>query len=143
MSQSEEAVKLFQKGCACSQAILAAFGPEFGLPARQAMKLAAGFAGGMRMAEVCGAVTGAFMVLGLAKCGDNCTTMEGRSKLYEDIRGFAGKFRELEGSVMCRDLLGCDISTPEGMTKAKENGLFSTICEKLVRRAAQILETMI
>ena len=65
MSRVTEAVELFREGAACSQAILSVYGPMFGLEETTAMRVAAGFAGGMRAGDTCGAVTGAFMVLGL------------------------------------------------------------------------------
>jgi len=116
MSRVDDAVQCFCRGAACSQAILGTYGPAVGLEREQAMKLAAGFAGGMRLAQTCGAVTGAFMVLGLKHAGN---------------------------SVVCKELMGCDISTPEGAQRATKEGLFRTICPQLVQDAAEILEEMI
>jgi hypothetical protein len=67
MSSVETAVELFRSGCACSQAVPGTYGPRYGLAEDQAMRVAAAFAAGMRMGETCGAVAGAFMVLGLAR----------------------------------------------------------------------------
>ena len=143
MSDVEAAVDLFRSGCACSQAVLATFAPRYGLDADRAVRLAAGFAGGMRLGETCGAVTGALMVLGLANCSDGCRTAEGRQAAYAAVTAFAQAFRARHGSLVCRELLGCDISTPEGAQRAQELGLFRTTCDGLVRDAAELLEGLL
>jgi C_GCAxxG_C_C family probable redox protein len=143
MSRVEDAVNCFCRGAACSQAILGTYGPSVGLPREQAMKLASGFAGGMRLAQTCGAVTGAFMVLGLKLAGPNCDQRDGRNDVYAAIREFATRFQQRNNTVVCKELLGCDISTPEGAQRATTEGLFRTICPKLVQDAAEILEQML
>jgi len=142
MSNVSKATQMFRDGCACSQAILGVYGPPLGLPHDQALRIAAGFAGGMRQGETCGAVTGAFMVLGLRHCSTDCDTATGRSEVYERVQDFAERFKERNGSISCRELLGCDISTPEGMKQAQEQDLFKTTCVKMVQDAAEILEEM-
>lgn len=140
MSDVDAVVELFKGGCACSQAVLGVYGPRYGLDEGKGMRVAAGFAGGMRLAETCGAVTGAFMVFGLAFCGDGCRTAEGRKAAYGAVTSFAKKFSDRHGSLVCRDLLGCDISTPEGAREATEKGLFRSKCVELVRDAAELVE---
>jgi C_GCAxxG_C_C family probable redox protein len=142
MSRVDGAVEGFCRGAACSQAILGTYGPSVGLPREQAMKLASGFAGGMRLAQTCGAVTGAFMVLGLRHAGPECDQRNGRENVYAAIREFAARFQQRNGTVVCKELLGCDISTPDGVREATEKGFFRTICPKLVQDAAEILEEM-
>jgi C_GCAxxG_C_C family probable redox protein len=143
MSDVDVAVELFRSGCACSQAILGVYGPRFGLDQGQALRVSAGFAGGMRLAETCGAVTGAFMVFGLAHCSDACRQMEGRKAAYAAVTSFAERFARRHGSLVCRELLGCDMTTPEGAKIAQEKGLFRTKCVELVRGAAELLEEML
>ncbi len=143
MSKVEDAVNCFCRGAACSQAILGTYGPSLGLPREQGMKLASGFAGGMRLAQTCGAVTGAFMVLSIKLAGPNCDQRDGRNNVYAAIRDFATRFQQRNNTVVCKELLGCDISTPEGAQKATQDGLFRTICPKLVQDAAEILEQML
>ncbi len=137
----DKAEGLFRSGCACSQAVLGTYGPRFGLKEDEAMRLSAGFAAGMRMAETCGAVTGAFMVLSLAHCSANCRTAEERKPAYDQVVSFAEEFRARHGSLVCRDLLGCDVSTPEGARVATEKGLFRSRCPELVRTAAAMVES--
>jgi C_GCAxxG_C_C family probable redox protein len=143
MSKVDDAVEYFCRGAACSQAILATYGEPFGLSRDQALKLASGFAGGMRLGETCGAVTGAFMVLGLKHAGTNCDQFDGRAGVYAALRDFVTQFEQRNHTVVCKELLGCDISTPDGLQKATREGLFRTICPNLVRDAAEILEEML
>jgi len=143
MSKVDEAVECFCSGAACSQAIAATYGPAYGLPREQAMRLAAGFAGGMRRGETCGVVTGAFIVLGLRYAGPNCDKPDGRAEIYAAQRDFVTRFEERDQTIVCKELLGCDISTPAGAERATREGLFRTICPRLVQDAAEILEDML
>ena len=143
MSQVSNAVDLFQKGCACSQAILAVYGGPLGLDRTQAMRIASGFAGGMCMAETCGAVTGALMALGLRHCGGDCTSPSDRATTCAAVREFISRFKAGNGSVTCKGLLGCDITTAEGAEVPREQDLFKTKCPKLVEDAAVILEELL
>lgn len=134
---------MFEEGQACSQSILVRYSDKYGLDAKIAMKLAAGFAGGMQMSETCGAVTGSYMVLGLHASGKDCHLAEGREKTYSMIKDFTARFKAKNGSVSCKELLGCDISTENGLAEAKHNDLFNTKCVELVRSASEILEILI
>jgi C_GCAxxG_C_C family probable redox protein len=137
------AVDLHRAGYACSQAVLVAYAPGLGLDAAQAARIAAGFAGGMRLGDVCGAATGAFMVLGLAVCTDDCVKREGRAAIAAAVVEFARKFQERCGALSCPDIIGCDIRTPEGMKQAREQDLFNTRCTPVVRIAAEIIEELL
>ena len=141
--KSEKAVERFKKGFNCSQAVLGSYSEDFGLDCEHAFKVATGFGGGMRMAETCGAVTGAFMVLGLKYGNSTAEDKESKAKTYEKIVEFTSMFKARNNSVMCKELLGCDITTPDGMRKAQENGVFDSICPKVVRDAAEVLEEML
>jgi C_GCAxxG_C_C family probable redox protein len=144
MNRVENAVSNMKNGLCCSQSILCAYGRSFGLDPEMALRLAAGFCGGMgRMAGTCGAVTGAYMVLGLKGDVEAAADREGRGRICEAAREFAKQFTARNGSVCCKDLMGCDISTAEGMAFANEKGLFPTICPKMVRDAAEILEELL
>ncbi len=142
MSRVEKAVEQFEKGFNCSQAILSNFSEQFGLNEELALKIATGFGGGMHINGTCGAITGAFMVLGL-KYGNTEQNKDAKEKTYRKVVQYANRFTKLNGSVKCHELLGCDITTLEGVQKAREKGLFSSICPKLVRDAAVILEEML
>ena len=119
------------------------YGRRFGLERETALRIGAGFAGGMRIAETCGAVTGAIMVLGLYRATAESTTAKRREPVYLAVKEFMDEFERRHRTLICRDLLGCDIRTEEGMQAAKERGLYKTICPKMVLDAAEILETML
>ncbi|MBQ2665284.1 C-GCAxxG-C-C family protein [Methanobrevibacter sp.] len=136
MNSIEEAVQLFESGYMCSQAVFAAFSEDLGLSKEQALKIGACFGSGMRKAEVCGACTGALMVLGL-KYG------ESKQKSDEVCDKFMDEFKKENGSYICRDLLECDISTEEGVKYAKDNNLFKEFCPKMVESASRIVDEMI
>jgi C_GCAxxG_C_C family probable redox protein len=139
----DRAVGFFAGGCACSQAVFGAFAPDFGLDEETAVRVASGFAGGMKMGETCGALTGAFMALGLARAGETSRTVEGRAAVGALVVECARQFRARQGGLDCRDILGCDISTEEGRQHAKERNLFKTRCVEAVRDAATIADTMV
>ena len=143
MNRIETALFRFAVGFNCSQSVLSAYAEHFGFDEETAMKISSGFGGGMgRMADTCGAVTGAFMVLGL-RYGQASSDREAKEAIYARIREFARRFQARNGSVVCRELLGCDISAPEGLQRAKDEKLLTTICPKFVRDACEILEEML
>ncbi len=143
-ANSEQAVNNFKEGSNCSQAVISVYAEQLGLSRKMASRIARGFGGGMgRMAQTCGAVTGAFMVLGLKYGNDDIHDKEAKERIYGLVREFTRRFENRNGSIVCRELLGCDISKPEGAMSAKENGLFASVCPKLVRGAAEILDEMI
>ena len=138
----DKAVDLFQNGLNCSQAILAAFGEPFGANVEIARRLGRPFGAGIgRLAKICGAITGAVMVLGLAR--DRQDEKAAKNAVYEDVRGLVHRFEEKYGSVECIDLLGEDIGSEEGSRKIQEAGLTKTFCPKLVRDAAEILSEVL
>ena len=144
MSRVEQAVSCFKEGFSCSQAMLSTYGLEFGLDRETALKVAGAFGGGMgRMGETCGAVTGAFMVLGLKYGNTRAEDMEAKKNTYSLVKEFVNRFKSRNSSIVCRELLNCDISTPDGMELAKEKNLFTTLCPKLVLDAAEIIEQIL
>ncbi len=94
----------------------------------------------MQTAGVCGAVTGAYMVLGLKFGSQESSNSAGRRKVYEAIVEFNRQFTKLNNTLNCRELLGCDISTPEGTQMAKDRDLFTRICPIFVKDASRILQ---
>ena len=144
MNKVESAVFSFNNGFNCCQSVLLAYCQEFGLDSQVASRLSTGFGGGMgRMAGVCGAVTGAFMVLGLKYGKMRAEDNEPKQKSYKLVRKFAEKFKARNDSIICKDILECDISTRQGLRMAREKALFSKVCPKFVQDAAEILEEML
>lgn len=144
MHTVENAVSCFKEGFSCSQAVLSAFAQQFGLDRETALKVAGAFGGGMgRMGETCGAVTGAFMVIGLKYGKTRAEDEQTKEKAYSLVKEFVEKFKSRNGSIVCRELLGCDLSTPEGARIAKEKNLTATVCPKFVQDAAEIIEQIL
>lgn len=144
METIDSAVKLFQDGFSCSQAVLAAFSDKFGLTREQALSIATSFGAGMaRTAGTCGAVTGALMVLGLAFGRIRADDEDAREQNYELVHDFMRQFRERNGSLVCRELLGYDIGTGEGRELIQNLNLAESHCQEFVRTAAEILVTML
>lgn len=140
----EDASAMFLEGYNCAQAVLACCGKAYDLPRETAVRVAQAFGGGMgRTGNVCGAVTGAMMVLGLKHAvkdgGDSAT----KQKVHRLTQELFSRFQAKHGSILCRELLGCDLSTEVGFRKAHDTGLYRTICPNLVKDAAEIAEDLL
>lgn len=144
MNNSEKAVKYFNEKFNCSQAVFAAFSPEFGIPENVAFKIGCPFGAGMgRMQETCEAVTGAFMVIGLKHGKSNREEEHLKQLSYELVNNFTERFKSRNKTIKCRDLIEIDISTKEGLEKARELGIFDTFCVKFVKDAVEIIEDIL
>ena len=143
MKHTEIASELFSKRYYCSQAVLAAFAEELGMTKEQALKVGACFGGGMCKAEVCGACTGALMALGLKYGMYTDGDMESKQRANSYAVRFLDEFAQQNGSYICRELLDCDISTDEGKVYARANGLYATLCPKMIESAVLIAEKLI
>lgn len=120
--------------------MLSAYSERFGLDGETALKVASAFGGGMGCTGgTCGAVTGALMVLGLKEGSAG----KGQDRAYAATKELIARFRERNGGTLCSELLKCDIGTDEGMKKARKEGLFKSVCPKLVRDAAEIIEEIL
>src|SRR5512135_3437158 len=107
----DQATILFQQGFICSQAVLAAYAPNLDLPYETALKIAAGFGGGMgRSGEVCGAVSGAIMIIGLYTELIEPGNSTAKENTYALTQHLIEQFKERHGTILCRELLDCDIS---------------------------------
>ena len=143
MNHKQKAVDYFSQKLHCSQSVLAAFSEECGITEEQALKLGSCFGGGMRKGEVCGAVSGALMVLGLLYGQKNAGDAEGRQSSNKVNDLMMDRFKERCGSYVCNDLLGCDITTEEGHQHCVDNKLFTEFCPKMVAAAVDIVEEII
>jgi C_GCAxxG_C_C family probable redox protein len=134
----EIAVARFRKDFNCAQSVFVAFAPQFGMDESQALKLASPFGGGVaRRGQICGAVIGALMVLGLAQGADSPA---GKEDAYRMGQEFLQRFESRHATILCRELLDCDISTLEGRQQAREKGVFTTLCPLFVGDAAEIVQ---
>jgi C_GCAxxG_C_C family probable redox protein len=139
----EQTVACFKKGLNCAQAMLSTYGPQFGLKSEEAIRIARAFGSGMGMGETCGAVTGALMVIGLKHARPEGSSLFSKEKTEDIAREFVARFKAKNGTTECRELLGCDVSTHEGLRMAKKERHFKTRCPKFVQDAAEILEEIL
>ena len=140
MDKATKAMGLFKNGCNCCQAVFCAFPEETSLSEEEALRLSAGFGGGMgRMREVCGAVSGMIMVLSEKFATADPNDHEKKKALYSLIQQAAGDFKAENGSIVCRELLGLEekISDPSP-EKRTETYYKKRPCAELVYCAAQI-----
>jgi C_GCAxxG_C_C family probable redox protein len=144
MTKVERAAALFAEGFSCSQAVFTAFSDDLGMDRDTSLRISQPFGGGMaHLGEACGAVTGAFMAIGLKYGRTRAGDIEARDRTYALMRQFTDKFKALHCSIQCRCLLGLDIGTEEGMRLAREKDLFKTLCPNYVKRAAEIVEDLL
>ena len=143
MTRTERALSIFQNGLNCSQAVFSSFSEELGIPEEKALMISSGFGAGMgRMSLTCGAVTGAFMTLGLKEGFFSGENKESKETIYRLVREFGDAFAAVHGSIQCRELLGFDISTPDGYKEAADSGIFRDRCPRFVQSAIEIVEKM-
>ena len=143
MNHSELAVENFMQGYNCSQSVVVAFCDVTGMTPEYAARLSSSFGGGMgRMREVCGAVSGMLMVAGLLYGYDTPGDDESKREHYKLVQALAGKFREKEQSIVCREILKNPPSDPNP-TPRNEDFYKKRPCARLVALASQILDDYI
>ena len=139
MSKAEKALEIFENNN-CAQSVTLAYAEDFGLENDKALQVSAGFGRGMgRTQEVCGTVSGAIIVMGLAsglKAGDG----RGKnSEVYDKIKRFMDEFSALKGTVICRELLAREL-TPEEKQKYSQESHSRGRCQEYVRLACELLD---
>ena len=143
MNKTEIAENLFNEGYNCSQSVLRAYSEEYGLSDDFAFSIASGFGGGMgRMQETCGAVTGAFMVIGLESWNNEAGIDKSKEITYSLINEFVDRFIKRNNTISCWDLLKCDLTSEEGKQYFKQNNLKNKVCLKCIKDSVEILELM-
>jgi len=141
MNKPEQAVQYFNSGFNCAQAILAAFCGDYGMDSDLACRIACGFGAGMgRLCETCGAVSGAYMVIGLKYGNISETDRDAREKSYTLVREFERRFKERNQSTVCEDLLGTHMVTGDQEKAVRQVAI---VCPKAVRDAAEILAELL
>ena len=144
--KGKKAKELFEQGYNCAQAVFGAFAEDLGIDFDMAVKISSGFGGGMgRLREVCGTVSGMFLVLSMKYGYDDPNANEEKKALYKDIQALSEEFKRENGSIICRELLGLTIKgadnpVPETRT---EKYYKKRPCSELCEYAADLLETFI
>ena len=145
MSKGNNAKELFESGCNCSQAVFCAFCDETGFDKETALRVSAGFGGGFgRLREVCGAVSGMTMVLSEKFASTDLGDKEKKAELYALIQKAANQFREENGSIVCRELLGLSEKSSSPVPEDRTAKYYAKRpCGELVKCAAEITEKML
>jgi C_GCAxxG_C_C family probable redox protein len=140
----EAAVYSFRGGFNCAQAVFSTYAPEVGIDREDALRISCGFGAGIgRMQNVCGALSGGCMLIGCKHGKTRKEDDEARETTYRLVRDFAKAFQTVHGTLSCRDLLGCDLTTTEGHDYYLANNLRETKCVQYVRESARWVETML
>ena len=138
-----KARQYFEEHYNCAQSVFAPFALAFGMDVDKALKIATPFGGGMgHSGEICGAVTGGLMALGLAR-GISSYDREKKYACYDLAQEFMARFRDLHGDNTCPGLLGYHIGDPAGLEKVRKENLFHTLCPKYVGDAARIVDELL
>lgn len=144
MTHKEKAAHLLQQQYHCSQALFGAFAGDVGLDLKTAFKISTCFGGGMRQGGICGCITAAMLVIGMAvgfyDSQDRELEIYVNKKTDEFIKRFTGK---MNGDINCRDILGKDISEPQGMASIRKEGLILKKCPRAIEVSIDILEDML
>ena len=143
MTYADKAKRIFEEGFNCSQAVVAAFSDVIGIDEETAKRMSTGLGGGVgRLREVCGAVSGAAMVLGYVFGGEKG---EDKKTAYEKVQEFAEGFKKDEGSIICREILGLDKSKKETATPDVRTAEYYRVrpCAEKVYEATRIVEEML
>lgn len=145
MNQFEEtAIHSFNTGSNCAQSVLSAYAEELEIDTNLVMSLSSGFGAGMgRLQKTCGAVTGAYMVIGLSngkKGYDNASLKQESTTMIQE---FTQEFIQENGSINCKALVNCDLNTEEGQRYFEENNIMETVCSKCISDSIGIINKLI
>jgi C_GCAxxG_C_C family probable redox protein len=138
---SDQALDCFRSGFSCSQAVFSTYAESLGVDRTTALKTAGAFGAGIAgRAEMCGAVSGALMAIGLKHGKSEPKDNTSRDHTYVLANEFLSRFNNLHGSILCRELVGYDLSQPDQYQAARQAGAFKETCPQLVRQAGLLLE---
>lgn len=145
MTRKEKAMQSFLDGYNCAQCMMVAFEDMLTIDLDTALKIASPFGGGMgRLREVCGSVSGMFMVLGFIKGYNEPGEYDGKKELYEHVQELARRYEEANGSIICRELLGLDVKKEEATPEKRTEEYYKKRpCAAKIGSAAEILEEYI
>jgi len=137
-------IEAFREDKNCSQAVLLGFADRFSIREEHALSIASGFGAGMgRLQKTCGAVSGAYMVIGLYAGAKSTNNTERKETAYALIQEFTKRFEATKGTTQCQDLVQCDLNTTEGNKMFEDQNLKETVCEKCIELSLRILDDLI
>ena len=144
-TKPDRAAEVYLNGFNCAQAVFSTYAEQFGMDKTSALKISCGFGAGMgRQQEMCGAISGAIMLIG-CKYGKTIREDNAANDLtYKLVREVSERFRTKHGSTLCKELLeGCNLLTPEGQKFYKENDFQHRKCAVYVHDAAEWVEPLL
>lgn len=142
--REQKAIQSFKSGLNCAQSVINSFADDLPVNIDQALGMSVGFGAGMgRLQETCGAVTGAFMVLGMYNSGRYSDNKEKKEASYAMIQQYNKRFTAVHGTTNCKSLLNCDLRTTEGQRQFHHNNLHEEVCEKCIATSVKIIEDLI
>ena len=144
MSKSEAAAGYMKQGYNCAQAVVKTYAADVGIGEEEIVKIASVLGGGIgRTGNVCGAVSGAALIIGAKFGSTDNTKLESKDKAYQKSGELLERFAAENKSILCSEILGYDISSKEGLMQARQSGVFAQKCPGFVASAARILESLI
>jgi C_GCAxxG_C_C family probable redox protein len=143
-TKKEIAVKCFMEGFNCAQAVFSTYAEDFGINKTDALKISCGLGAGMgRRQEVCGAVSGAFLLIGCKHGKIKKEDSAANETTYRLVKELSEQFITKHGSVSCKELIGCNLQTPEGQKYFTENNFKVLKCCVYVNDAAELVEKLL
>ena len=144
MNKSEIAAGDMKKGYNCAQAIIKAYAGDVGVNEEDAVKMASALGGGVgRNGHICGAVSGAALIIGMKYGTTDPTDFQAKETAYNKTSELLKRFSAENKTVLCKDLISYDLKNPEELKKAREAGIFQKKCPLFVASAGKILESII
>ncbi len=143
-NHAERAARLFREGCNCAQSVFLAYMDMTGMDRDTAIRVSASFGGGMgRLREVCGGVSGAIMALGMICAPLDPTDQDAKAEHYRRVQEVARRFREKNGTIICRELLGDKAGSGHVPEARTEEYYKKRPCERMVYDGAAALEEVL
>jgi len=144
MNRSEIASEYMKKGYNCAQSIIKAYANEVGMKEEDAVRMASSLGGGVgRNGQICGAVSGAALIIGMKFGTTDPTNFQAKEEAYNKTNELLEKFSAENKSVLCKELIPYDMKNPEDLKKAREAGVFTKQCPLYVSSAGRIMESII
>ena len=144
MKKSDLALKYFSEGFNCAQSVIVSFADILNIDEETALRIASGFGGGMGgMQKTCGAVTGAFIIIGFLRGKYKVEDEKAKEITNNLIQEFTNKFVYLYGSIDCKELINYNLNTKEGKEQAIEADVFNKKCTNFIKHSVDLLEEIV
>jgi C_GCAxxG_C_C family probable redox protein len=140
----QKAISFFRSGLNCAQSVLTTYTPKYRIDDATALAISCSFGGGMgRLQETCGAVTGAFMVIGIHNSQKYADNGMRKNISYQMVQDFDKEFRKIHGTIKCNELLNVDLRTEAGQKSFHDGNMGEKICEQCIANATKIIDRLL